>query len=155
MPYSTTQAVRSEAWFEKNPNVLEPTIAAYLSQATWIVQSYVSAVYKLNNLKPGALNFAGSQAEGVLKRAEELFAAGYLLMKEYWLQALATDKDGQRKIQEAEKLLQRLIDWKHPLRLIDSEWNEFERIASNSSRGKLKWTGINAGWNVFSMEKQF
>lgn len=152
--YTDVASVRSEAWFERNPNVLDATIESYLIQAHWIVQSYISAVYILTNLQPGVSLFDNSQAASLLKRAEELFAAGYLQMKEYWLQALWTERDWQRKIAEAEKLLQRLLDWKNPLRLVNTSWQEFERIIQRK-QWKLQWTWIVEWWNDFSVGKVF
>ena len=47
--YTTATKVRAEAGFEGNPNISEDTIEKYLIQAHGIVQSYVSAVYKITN----------------------------------------------------------------------------------------------------------
>lgn len=154
MSYTSTARVRTEAGFDGNPNVTDEMIDAYLVQSHGIVQSYVAAVYVLGNFSDSNPAFAGSQAEGVLKRAEELIAAGYILLKEYGSEGLNTDKDGQKKIAEGEKLLQRMADPKNPLRLVDGNGNEFQRI-SKAVAGKIVAKGCDANENSFSVKMKF
>ena len=154
MSYTSTARVRTEAGFDGNPNVSDDMIDAYLVQSHGIVQSYVAAVYVLGNFSDSNPNFVGSQAEGVLKRAEELIAAGYVLLKEYGSEGLNTDKDGQKKIAEGEKLLQRLAQKDNPLRLVDSLGNEFSRVPK-AVAGKIVAKGAEAGENTFSVKMKF
>lgn len=133
--YTTAQAVRYEAGLQTNPDIVDTTINGYIVRAHSIVESYISAAYSLPSVQVGAPGFAGSQAEGLLKGAETLIAAGYLMFTEYGTEGLDTDKDGQRMIREGELLLQRLTDEKRPLRLVDSNGLEFPRVSASSSGG--------------------
>lgn len=78
----------------------------------------MAATYVISNLS-GAL-FTGSQAESMLQRAEELIAAGYLLIKQYGLEGKGTESDGYQKKAEGERILQSLSDRKRPLILLDT-----------------------------------
>lgn len=148
MPYTTTAKVRSEAGFEWNTNITDDVIEKYLIQSHGIVQSYVAAVYKVTDLA-GSL-FTGSQAEAMLQRAEELIAAWYLLIKEYWLEGVGTEADGYKKKTEGEKLLMSLSDPKKPLLLLDLNGSEFTRQAV-AIAWKIAVAGAVSGANKFSV----
>lgn len=132
--YSTVAEVRQETGLLGDPTVKDMLIQTYMDQATGIVLSGVSAVYDSSNLKPGTIS-SDSQAYGFLKRAETLFASGYLLIKLYGGD-IDGDKDGYEKISEAKSLLLMLTNSKTPMRLIDENGSEYARISG---------TGVNAG----------
>ena len=116
MAFSTTARVRTESGFDGNSNVADATIAEYLDQANGVVLSYVGARYRITALS-GTL-FTGSQGEKFLKRVEELLASGYLLIKEYGADALDSDKDGYKKVNEAEELLTQIMEGKIRLSIV-------------------------------------
>ncbi len=152
MTYSTAARVRTESGFDGNQNVLDSVIEAYLEQANGVVQSYVASVYDISQLSGS--KFTNSQAEKMLKRAEELIASGYLLIKEYGADSGESNKDGYEKVEEGESLLQRLTDKAHPLRLIDTGGDEFSRVAK-STAGTIVGSGITSGENKFSVDDSY
>jgi len=81
--YVSTTRVRAEAGFTGNTNVTDTSIDVYISQAHAIVQSFIAASYDITKFTSANADFVGSHAEGYVERAEELIAAGYLLMKEF------------------------------------------------------------------------
>lgn len=81
MAFSTVARVRAVAGFSHNEDVTDPDIEGYLNRASGIVRSSVAGRYSLSDLA-GAL-FTGSAAEEWLKTAEDLIAAGMLLIDQY------------------------------------------------------------------------
>lgn len=146
--YTTTAKVRAEAGFEWNANVTDDLIEKYLIQAHGIVQSYVAAVYKVADMTWSL--FTGSQAEAMLSSAEDLIAAGLLLIKEYWLEGVWTEADWYKKKAEGENLLKMLSDPKKPLRLLNLNGEEYSRIAV-STAGWIISAGAVSGANKFSV----
>lgn len=128
MTFTTIAAVRSEAWFEGNPSVADDLIESYLTQGHSVVLSYVAGAYNINDFTSSNAEFVDSQAEGLLKRAEELISAWYLLIKLYWNEGQWSDFDGVKKKAEGEKLLIWLTAQKNPLRLISKSGVEFTRV---------------------------
>lgn len=86
----------------------------------------------------------------MLQRAEELIAAGYLLIKQYGLEGIGTEADGYKKKSEGEKILQSLSDTKKPLILLDTSGNEFAR-SPVAIGGKIIAGGAVTGGNRFSV----
>lgn len=152
MAYTTATQVRNEAWFEGNTNVLESLVDKMLLQAHGVVQSYLSAAYNVTDFA-GAL-FTGSQAEGMLARAEELIGAWFLLIKQYWLEGIGTEADWYKKKAEGENLLKSLLDPKRPLRLLNVNGVEFTRVSASPS-GWLYASGVVVDWNKFSVDETF
>lgn len=146
MAFSTEARVRTESGFDGNSNVSSTLITEYLNQANGVVLSYVGARYRITALS-GAL-FTGSQAENMLKRIEELLASGYLLIKEYGADALDSDKDGYKKVEEALELLTQIMEGK--IRLLDVNGDEIETV-SGSSAGSVVAGGAVSGENKFSV----
>ncbi len=152
MTYSTVDRIRTESGFDGNLNIPNSMIQAYLDQANGVVKSYVASVYDISQFS-GA-KFTDSQAEKMLKRAEELMASGYLLIKEYGADSGDSNKDGYDKVEEGESMLQRLTDKSHLLRLIDTDGNEFSRVAK-STAGSVVALGASSGGNIFSVDDSY
>ncbi len=152
MSYSTVDRVRSESGFDGNLNIKSSMIETYLEQANGIVKSYVASVYDISEFT--GEKFTGSQGEKLLKRAEELIASGYLLIKQYGADSVDTDKDGYEKVKEGEGLLQRLTDKDHPLRLMNTDNTEFSRV-SKSTAGTIVASGATSGENIFSVDDTY
>lgn len=118
--FTTVDDIRSEAGFDNNCNIDDTVIEKYGDRAHGILLSKVALRYNLTTI---AENFTGSEAETLLIACEELLAAGYLLRKEYGPDALDSDKDGKKKIDEAMEILDKVSSGEIPL--IDSNNNEY------------------------------
>lgn len=98
MAYSTLANIRDEAGFTNNNNVLDAKITGYQSAATSHINGILGRVY--------ALPLTSTPA--IVELIERRLAAGYLLLDEYGEMAEGTDKDGNQKINWAEKMLQEI-----------------------------------------------
>ena len=152
MTFSTIDRIRDESWFTGNLNITDANIQPYLEQSNGVVLSYVGAKYNIINLVSWAL-FTGSQAEKMLQRCEELLASGYLLIKEYWPEGADTDKDGYKKVNEAESLLSMIMEGK--IRLLDTNGKEFSSWAEKKEAAGLASIGATSGANIFSVNDKF
>lgn len=99
MAYSTTAAIRQEAGFTNNSNILDALITTHQTAATAIINSHVSAVYDIASFTGS--NWTGSDGANFLKKTEELLAAGFLMLAEYGLQEEGDTKNGQIKVDQA------------------------------------------------------
>lgn len=152
MTYATTKRIRTESGFDGNLNIPDTMIETYLKQSHGIVQSYVAGVYDISQMT--GEKFTGSQAENILKRAEELIASGYLLIKEYGADSPDSHKDGYDKVEEGESLLQRLSNKDHPLRLMNTDGSEFTRV-SKGTAGTVVALGAVVDGNRFSVDDTY
>ena len=73
--YSTTIQVRKEAGFFGNPGIIDDDIDTLRKQSYNIVRGIISGMYSIQHMVPGDILFDGSQAAGILERAEILIAA--------------------------------------------------------------------------------
>lgn len=148
--YTTEPKVRSDAWFEGNPDVTVTSIGWYIDQANGVVNSSISTRYNITNLS-GSL-FIGSHAAKFLDRVEMILAAGYLLIKEYWAEDVEDDAAWQDKIEEAMSLLQDIEDWK--MRLLDKNWNEFATWKAEEK--PVQGLAFSVSWKrSFSVDDEF
>ena len=122
MSYDSTDNIREEAGFTGNTNVTEAKIIAYQGAATSHIDGIISRIYSL----PLA------ETPNILKLIERKLAAGHLLLDEYGEQAEGTSKDGQAKVDWAEKMLQAIEDGL--IRLLDSD----QEILSQSEKVGMK-----------------
>lgn len=134
MAYTTADNVRKESGFEGNSNITDATITIYLNEANGIVQGMVAGAYVVNELAASA-TFTGSQAEYYLKRAETLIASGLLLIKEYGAEQFDSDKNGYDKYNEGKALLEMILRNEAPVRLIDTNGDEFTRVDKSTAGG--------------------
>ena len=129
LTFSTTLQVRRDAGFYGNPNVSDEQIDEIRKQAYDICRGIIAGRYNIANIVPGGTGFDGSQAAGLLERAEILVAAGYLLSQEFGEEQMGQDFDGEKKIKSGKELLFQLFDSKNPIRLIDATGQEFPRVS--------------------------
>jgi len=149
--YVSTSRVRAEAGLTGNSNITDTTIDVYIEQAHSIVQGMVSSVYEITNLTQANADFIDSHAEWYLARAEELIAAGYILLKEFGTNDFdETKKEGTKKVREGEALLTKLSDDEKPVNLLDINWNKFATVAKKRS-GVMVAGGATTGENIFSI----
>lgn len=128
--YSTIARVRQETGFVGNQNISDTYLQSYLDRATSIVKGWVANRYVLTAL--AGATFTGSQAEATLKGAEELLASGYLLIAEYGAE-VDGDKNGYKKVEQAEKMLKQIADG--TIKLVDTTGVVFLEVSANSSFG--------------------
>lgn len=136
LTFSTTLQVRREAGFYGNPNVSDEQIDTIRKQAFDTVRGIIAGRYSIANLVPGGTGFDGSQAAGLLERAEILIAGGYLLGQEFGNEQMGEDYDSARKIKEGKDILMQLFDSKAPTRLIDANGVEFPRVSIATDSGE-------------------
>jgi hypothetical protein len=145
---ATANDVRLEAGFVGNANVLNETIEKYVVMAHSIVVSNIASRYD-TTLLTGA-NFTDSQAFEYLKTAEILIAAGLLLQKEFGDEALNTDKEGTKRIEQGKNMLLQMHDKSTPVYLIGNDGVEFSR-KSVSTAGTIAAPAFKSGEAFFSV----
>ena len=107
--YTSIFKIRSESGFEENNFISSEIIARYRDEAQMQVDGVLAITYSLPL----------STIPKLITHITTLLAAGLLLSKEYGVEAdVDVSKTGQRKIDRAEALLQKLIDG--TLLLVDS-----------------------------------
>ena len=136
MSYTTNTEVLKEAGLQYNTYIISADVDKYRTEAYAIIRSYISGRYNLSSF---VLNFSGSDAESILKRIEELMAAGFLLTKEYGTNDVPNDEDGINKITRAEEMLKMIQDGK--IKLLDTNGTEFSTDAGNL-KSILPATGV-------------
>ncbi len=134
--YTTVDAVRSESGFENN-EIADAFIETAIKRANSEINSAIAARYSLplsnNNC------WENSPGKGLLESIELLLASGYLLIQEYGVDAVNSDKDGYHKRDIAKKQIQEIIEG--TLKLICENWQEFIKWnKSNAGTLGIKWT---------------
>lgn len=119
--YTTVTRVRNASWFSWNLDISDIFIEWYLIQAHAEVLSTISASYDVSELTWSL--FSWSQAESFLGRIEELLASWELLIDEYWIEWVNTDKDWYKKCEEARKLLMKIVE--NDIKLLDNNYEAF------------------------------
>ncbi len=127
MAFSTIDRVRAVAGFNANEDVTDPDIETYLNRASSIVRSVVSGRYTLSDLS-GSL-FTGSDAQEYLRTAEDLIAAGLLLVDQYGERD--PERTGYKKKAEGMSMLKDLKNG--DARLIDINGAYFLELSSSPS----------------------
>lgn len=147
--YATANEIRLEAWFQWNANVTNELIEKYLIMWHSIVLSKIAWKYDTTLFSEND-NFTWSQAESFLKTAEILISSWLLLEKEYWNEALNTDKEGARRFKEWNEMLMMMYDAKSPVLLIWNDGSEYPR-KSVSSAWSITWPAFASGDAFFSV----
>lgn len=127
MAYSTIARVRAVAGFSNNEDITDPDIQSYLNRAHGIVQSSVAGRYTISELA-GAL-FTGSPAEEFLCTAEDLIAAGMLLIDQYGERD--PERTGFRKKAEGMGMLKDIASG--AARLLDVNEDSFDEKGASPS----------------------
>lgn len=134
--YSTVDKVRLEAWFSSNDGISDTTIEMYQDRGTGIINSIIGKRYDINALIMSEY-FAWSSAQMTLAGVEELLAAGHLLNKDYDIQDLGDDSNGDKKIEAAYKILNDIMTGN--ILLLDSNGNEFTTLNSSSAGSPIAY----------------
>jgi len=114
--YTSIYKIKDEAGFVDNSYISSETINRYRDEAEAQADSAVYGVYSL----------PFSSSPKMFQHIITLLAAGLLLSKEYGIEAdVEISKTGQRKIERAESLLQKIADG--VIVLLDSSGNELSR----------------------------
>jgi len=122
--YTSIFKIRQEAGFEDNDYISSELINRYREEAQMQVDGSIAIAYSLPL----------STIPKMVTHITTLLAAGLLLSKEYGLEAdVDVSKTGQRKIERAEELLQRIVDGK--LLLIGTDGAELSKKSSYKVSG--------------------
>lgn len=122
--YTSIFKIKQEAGFEENYYVPDELVSRYRDESENQAESSIASVYSLPfSAKPK-----------IFQQIITLLSAGLLLLKEYGLEAdVEIGKTGQRKIDRAEDMLQKILDGKLLLR--DEDGNELSRTSIGSASG--------------------
>lgn len=102
--YSTEVRVRLEAWFTNNSAISVPTIQQFEDQATAIINGIISRRYDIQAMLSDP-TFPNTNACTLLARCEELLWAGHLLNKHYDTQNQTSNSNGDKRIEDAYRIL--------------------------------------------------
>lgn len=99
--YTSIYKIKDEAGFKDNSFIGSALIDRYRTEAEALAESAIAIVYQI----PLA------SAPRIFQHIVTLLAAGFLLLKEYSLENdVDTTKNGQKKVERAEELLQKIAD---------------------------------------------
>ena len=142
--YTSIDKVRIESGFENN-EVADWIIETAIKRANSEINSSIAARYSL----PLSANncWEDSPAQGLLESIELLLASGYLLIQEYWVDSVNTDKDGYHKRDIAKNQIKEIIEGN--LKLICEDGQEMEK-GNKSNAGT-----IGVKWSPKSLERDF
>ena len=117
--YTSIYKIKKEAGFENNSYIGSDTVSDFRNESENQAESAVATVYSLPfSAKPK-----------IFQQIVTLLSAGLLLSQEYGMEAdVEISKTGQRKIDRAESLLDRIVDGKITLR--DDNGNELAKISA-------------------------
>jgi len=122
--YTSIFKIKQEAGFEENYYVPDDLVSRYRDEAENQAESMVASIYSL----------PFSSKPKIFQHIVTLLAGGLLLLKEYGLEAdIEIGKTGQRKIDRAEDMLQKIVDGKLILR--DEDGNELSRTSIGEASG--------------------
>ncbi len=122
--YTTIFKIRREAGLLNNYYIQSDEIEGYRLEAESQIDGIISSVYSLPLSSPSK----------ILQHIATLLAAGHLLSKEYGMEAdIEISKSGQRKIERAEELLEKIVQGE--LLLIGEEGNIISRRSSFTASG--------------------
>jgi phage gp36-like protein len=123
MAYSTVAKIREEAGFTDNTNITNARVEDFQSIADSHIDGVLSRSYTLPL----------ESTPAIIELLERKLAAGYLLLEEYGSEAEGTGKDGQAKIDFAEKKLNEIESGY--LLLTDSSGTTLARATRIGMRG--------------------
>ncbi len=122
--YTSIFKIRQEAGFEDNYYIPDELISRYRDESENQAESTVASTYSL----PFSAN------PKVFQHITTLLAGGLLLSKEYGMEAdIEIGKTGERKIQRAEDMLDKIVDGKLLLR--DENGNELSKTSVGEASG--------------------
>jgi len=124
--YTSVYKIKSEAGFKDNPYIGSELVDRYRTEAESQAEGAVIGVYSL----------PFSSTPKIFQHIVTLLSAGLLLSKEYGMEAdVEISKTGQRKIERAEELLEKIRDSK--ILLVGEDGSELSKrtdvMASNSN----------------------
>ena len=118
--YTSIYKIKDEAGFKDNAYIGSDLIDRYRTEAEAIAESMIAMTYQI----PLA------SAPRIFQHIVTMYSAGLLLLKEYSLENDAdTTKNGQKKIDRAEELLQKIVDG--DLILLSESNTELSKQTSN------------------------
>lgn len=129
--YTTNAEVLKEAGMYNNSHIEPSLVTKYREEAYALIRAKVACRYNIALLVSTNTTFAGSDAERVLQRIEELYAAGMLLTKEYGHNDDPNDTDGVDKLTRADAMLTDIANGM--LKLISDTGAEFPQDTSSLS----------------------
>jgi hypothetical protein len=147
--YVSVSEIRNEAGFTNNPDITDQMIADRREDAESEVKGALSvAGYKLPLTNP---------IPSVVKNATKLLAAGYLLLQDYGVTAEGSNKEGQAKIDLAEKILKKIQNREIVLTDIKEASLAKETIIGGWPNDSTKESDIDesGGDVLFRISKQF
>ena len=107
--YTSIYKIKSEAGFQNNQYIQDADIDSYRVEAQSEVDSMLSALYEVPFIN----------TPKIIEHITRILAAGLLLQKEYGMEAnVEIAKTGERKIERAEKLIDKIFN--KEMRLVDS-----------------------------------
>ena len=142
--YTSIYKIKNEAGFANNAFINSDIVSDYRDEAENQAESAVATVYSL----------PFSAQPKLFQQIVTLLSAGLLLSKEYGMESdVEISKTGQRKIERAESLLDKIVDGKLTLR--DSDGNELSKISSfkASSSNKYNSSRFDKG-TMFTLEDE-
>ena len=124
--YTSIYKIKSEAGFRNNPYIVSDLVDRYRTEAEAQAEGAVIGIYSL----------PFSSSPKIFQHIVTLLSAGLLLSKEYGMEAdVEISKTGQRKIDRAEELLEKIRDSK--ILLVGEDGSELSKrtdvMASNSN----------------------
>lgn len=111
--YTSLQKIREEAGIVNNQYLSDRYVAGKRTSAQGIIDTQLQGTYDVP--------FSDGAPEPI-PRITELFAAGYILKREFGGGAAGTNADGQAKIDEAQAMLDKIVGGES--RLVDSTGDE-------------------------------
>jgi len=108
--FATVVDIRREAGFDHNPDITDENIADRRDEAEGEVKGAL-----LN----GGYGLPFTRVPPIVRNVTKLLAAGYLLLQDYGEVAEGTNKEGNAKIKQAERILDKII--KHEVVLTDTD----------------------------------
>ena len=124
--YTTSEKIRVEAGFQGNTDITDTDIDSQRNRAYAHINSKVGARYALPVETQNA-NWDGSPAKELLASIELMLWAAFMLIQEYWNEALGSDKDGYRKAEYVRSMLDDIVAGQ--LVLFASDWSELKANA--------------------------
>lgn len=142
--YTSIYKIKKEAGFADNSYISSEEVSKYRDWAEGKAESAVATIY--------SLPFSSTPA--IFPQIVTLLAAGSLLLEEYGVENdVDTTKNGQKKIDFAEKMLQDIADGK--MLLLDSSKIELSRLSSNkASSSNIYTSGIADKGEMFNLSDE-
>lgn len=145
--YTTDAEVRDEAWFNNNTFIADAEIDAARVRAYGVINTKISPIYKTPLTVDG--DFTGSFAETYIKNIELFLASAYLLIKEYGVESVNSDKDWYNKRQIALEMLDDVA--MGDIKLIDLNGDELDKNEGTWKKIRIEWKPTTDNDQIFSV----